>query len=182
MNSSDDHIAAMAELTVQLTLTSEPATPRIPLKISKTVTSKELKVQVSETTKIPLSSLKVIVRGRLVADDDSSMVESFKLEDGSVLHCLGKPVKVEEPPAEPILVASTASTVSVSPQSHSAATAAVSQPFSSLQESLSTMRSLNSSADYLTGVTTLGKILSNIASHPMEDKYRRVSHTSVMDS
>lgn len=169
--------------TIHLTLTSEPAAARIPLQISKSVTSKQLRVQVSEATKIPLTTLKVIVRGRLVADDDSSMVESFKLEEGSVLHCMGKPVKDEELPA-PALVASTASTVSIGQPvaasvASSASTPVPSPSGSSLQAALATMRSLNSPTDYLTGVSTLDKILSNIASHPLEEKYRRVSYSFI---
>jgi hypothetical protein len=36
------------------------------------------------------------------------------------------------------------------------------------------LRGSNSAADYSTAVTTLEKVLSNIISHPMEDKYRKV--------
>lgn len=44
----------------------------------------------------------------------------------------------------------------------------------SLQVALSTLRSSNSAADYLTAVTTLDKILSNCIEKPLEEKYRTV--------
>lgn len=171
------------ELTLQLTVTGTQGAPRVPLKILPTVTATELRQKVSEATSIPLSSLRLIFRGKLIADDAGKQaVEEFKLEEGSVLHCMGKPssgpaVSREEsatalpgsalPSAGPRMTIPPVAAISrVSPLSPT-----VSDPF---KNSLQALRASNSSADYLTAVTTLEKILNNITQHPMEEKYRKV--------
>ena len=69
---------------------------RVALKLDETdVTPKKLRDMVSAVTKIPLKDLRLIFRGRMIKDDDSvaSVVDEYKLENDSVLHCMGKPVQ-----------------------------------------------------------------------------------------
>jgi hypothetical protein len=166
--------AAADTLTVQLTLTGDPSSPRVPLTIEKTATPTQLRAKAAEETKIPLASLKLIFRGRLISDDDSKQVVSeFKLEDDSVLHCMGKPVATQEtasPAANSPSATTVGSSVSFLP-SGIAPSVASTDP---LQVAFNTLRSSNASSVYLTAVTTLEKILSNCVNHPMEEKYRSV--------
>jgi PUB domain/Ubiquitin family len=171
-------------LTLQLTVTAEQGAPRVPLTIPKTITATTLRERVSETTKIPKASLKLIFRGRLIADDDSKeAVPEFKLEDGSVVHCMGKPVKdveAAEPSATAVPASSTARTAAASMPSVPIVRPNVGvpvvpvAPVDPLQAALQTLRASTSPGDYLTAVSTLEKVLSNIANNPMEDKYRKV--------
>lgn len=150
-----------------------------------------MRVLVSETTGIPLAQLKLIVRGRLITDDSSkNAISEFKLEDQSVLHCMGKPVAANagtETPASAssansandtvatptaVPTPSVPATVANSATSNNNNTAA-STP-TSLQAALQRLRQLNSPDVYKTAVTTLSKILKNIIDNPMEEKYRKV--------
>jgi len=174
------------KITLQLTLTAEQGQPRVPLSVSRSVTCSALRQQISEETKIPKSSLKLIFRGRLIGDDETKEAAAeFKLEDGSVLHCMGKPIKggpseaaAVAPSSVPVAAASASmpvsagSSVSVQPApTVPAAPAVATDP---LKAALQTLRTSNSPAQYETAVTTLEKILNNIAKNPMEEKYRSV--------
>jgi len=168
-------------LKVHLTVPAAQAAPRIPLTLSKKVTPSSLRKQVSDATRIPVSSLRLIFRGRLIGDDDNKeAVTEFKLEEGCVLHCMGKPTQVDieeqgsqQQPASSVTAQIRAgSTASI--QANSTTVAASSTITNSLQEALTTLRSSNSPSVYLTAVTTLEKILSNISNNPMEEKYRKV--------
>jgi hypothetical protein len=58
----------------------------------------------------------------------------------------------------------------------SSSSAAAADP---LLEALQTVRTLaQSDAEYVTAITTLGKILANIIDHPMEEKYRTVKKSN----
>ena len=72
---------------------------RVPLTINDNETTKmtptQLRTQVSTVTKIPITELRLIFRGRMIKDDDTlehSVLTEYKLENESVLHCMGKPV------------------------------------------------------------------------------------------
>mmetsp|Transcript_46180 Transcript_46180/g.139999 ORF Transcript_46180/g.139999 Transcript_46180/m.139999 type:complete len:461 (-) Transcript_46180:44-1426(-) len=171
-------------LTVHLALTSAPSSPRIPLKISKDIPAGLLRSSASEATKIPLSIIKLIFRGRLIADSDRDAVVEFKLEDGCVVHCMGKPANEASEGTTSTVTANTTSpssagsSVSIPPGTAAAAAppsasfAADSDP---LKTALTKMKSeCSPPSTYLAGIQTLDKILSNIESHPMEEKYRRV--------
>ncbi|OEU12743.1 hypothetical protein FRACYDRAFT_243999 [Fragilariopsis cylindrus CCMP1102] len=74
---------------------------RVPLTIDDNETTKmtptQLRTQVSTVTKIPITELRLIFRGRMIKDDDTlehSVLTEYKLENESVLHCMGKPVVV----------------------------------------------------------------------------------------
>ena len=55
------------------------------------ITPTQLRSKISDVTKIPLGSLRLIFRGRMIKDDDNvpSVVTEYKLENDSVLHCMG---------------------------------------------------------------------------------------------
>lgn len=179
------------EVTVHLTVTANQAAPRLPLVVAKTDTAAALFGKVSDATNIPRASLKLIFRGRLIPDDDSKQaVTEFKMEEGSVLHCMGKPTGegatsaggasaavatggVGTQAAMPAAAAAAGSTFTFQPTAASASAPAM-PPADPLAAALASLRGSNSAADYSTAVTTLEKVLSNIISHPMEDKYRKV--------
>ena len=162
-------------LTVNLTLTAAPSSPRVSLTIEKTATPTQLREKAAEATKIPLASLRLIFRGRLISDDDSKQVVSeFKLEDDCVLHCMGKPIAALETTSPAATPTSTTAGSSVSFLNAGTAPAVAPAPADPLLAAFDTLRSSNSSSVYLTAVTTLEKILSNCVNYPMEEKYRRV--------
>ncbi|VEU44455.1 unnamed protein product [Pseudo-nitzschia multistriata] len=177
---------------------------RVPLVLEgdhPVLTPGQLRERVSEATGIPLPDLRLIFRGRMIKDEGGigDVVAEFKLEEDSVLHCMGKPV-----PAGGAAVSASASAsassgaaaASESPRVHArsavpplstataasvatAAAAAGGSPPSGgasdpLGLALERLRSGNPPSVYATAVGTLGKVLGNIVSHPMEEKYRRV--------
>jgi len=171
-------------MRINLTLTSAPSSPRAEISISQiNMTATKLRKSIADETKIPLSSLKLIFRGRLIADiNEGDVITEYKLEDGCVIHCMGKPV---------IADASASTTTSVNNASLSAGasvsmggSAATTTNNNSNRESellkdlgalLNDLKSNCSSNEmYLTAVTTLEKIISNITGQPMEEKYRKV--------
>lgn len=174
-------------ITLHLTVTAEQGAPRVPLQINKSATPTELRKQASETTKIPLTALKLIFRGRLIGDDDSKEAATeFKLEEGSVLHCMGKPVKngdavnaaaAAQPSSTTVAALPAGPTVSVQPAATAPSgppAAAAAAPMDPLPAALQQIRAQNTPQVYETAVTTLQKILQNIVQHPLEEKYRRV--------
>jgi PUB domain/Ubiquitin family len=169
---------ANSNITIQLTVTASQGAPRIPLEISTSITASELRDESSKVTKIPLSSLKLIFRGRMITDDPTKhAVTEFNIEEGSVLHCIGKPAENSIQPPAITSVPSTIPTVSVA-STNTATTAP--PPVSTdvgadrLVFALQALRSTNPPATYQTAVTTLDKILSNIVDNPMDEKYRKV--------
>lgn len=161
-------------LTVHLTLTAVPNSPRVPISISKTDSPSDLRRKTAEATKIPLETLRIIFRGRLIAEQsETNVVDEFKLEEGCVIHCMGKPVV-----GDSVMVASTAASADPSAMTRSGtppgadpAPPALVDP---LETSLMTIRNSYSVDVFLAATSMLEKILQNIVSHPMEEKYRKV--------
>lgn len=169
---------------------------RVPLLLDdRVLTPTQLRHKVSETTKIPLKDLRLIFRGRMIKDDDSipSVTVEYKLEDDSVLHCMGKPVEdsnnnsasgssasttaavpdtttVPNRTVVPPLSTSTAASSSAS-SSAAATSSSASDP---LSKSLARLKQNNPLSVYVTAVGTLEKVLTNISGNPMEEKYRKV--------
>jgi len=175
-------------ITIQLTVTGVDGSPRVPLEINQNVSCAALRKLASEKTQIPLDKLRLIFRGRLVGSDESKeAVPEFKIEEGSVLHCMGKPAAAKAEPAtattsasapSPAVNNSTAASATVRVGMNTGAANASAVQQDSLQQCLQRLRSGNSHADYLTGVTTLEKILSNIMNNPMEEKYRKMKQNN----
>ena len=178
---------------------------RVPLLLDDPVvlTPTQLRKKVAETTRIPLSDLRLIFRGRMIKDDDSipSVVSEYKLEDESVLHCMGKPVPdtnssqptgtstttTAAPAAAPANRAvvpplstpvATATAPAARAPSSAAAAAASGSGGDALSKALARLRQHNPPSVYVTAVGTLEKVLGNIAANPMEEKYRRVKRNN----
>jgi len=179
---------------------------RVPLLLDdRVLTPTQLRHKVSETTKIPLKDLRLIFRGRMIKDDDSipSVTVEYKLEDDSVLHCMGKPVEdsnnnsasgssasttaavpdtttVPNRTVVPPLSTSTAASSSASSSAAGSFAAASSSAATSssasdpLSKSLARLKQNNPLSVYVTAVGTLEKVLTNISGNPMEEKYRKV--------
>ena len=177
---------AEEELSIGLTVTATPSAPRISLTIPKDITSSDLRKRASDATKIPINSLRLIFRGKIIKDENTPAVDEFKLSPDCVIHCMGKPQEqanaaaaaAASPAAStaPVVAGSSVSIQSPTTTSASAATANAAPPAANntIQAALATLKSSNPPQTYVTAVTTLEKILSNIMNHPMEEKYRRV--------
>lgn len=171
-----------SSLTVYCAITAENG-KRVQINVQQdNTTPTQLRSLVSQETKIPLGQLRLIFRGRMIKDDSSvDVVKEYKLEKDCVLHCMGKPEAASVSASTSASISTTAPAMAVPTPSF-----AMSQPSSSptptpptppqdpLQTALDTLRSSNSSDQYLTAVTTLDKILTNIIQNPMEEKYRKV--------
>ena len=202
--------ATTTTMTIQLTLTALPGAPRIPLDVTLTddtdtavvTTSSDLRQLVSSRTNIPLSTLRLIYRGRLITDNttDTTMnvITEYKLENGSVLHCMGKPSVTTTETSPEVVTASSTGTIAgnsigstpvttnaAAPTSTVSATTATtpasasstsssSSSVPSLQSALETMRASNAMTIYAKCVKTLQKVLVNIIDHPLEEKYRTI--------
>lgn len=177
----------MTKLTIHLTVAAAAGAPRVPLEITPDISSAELRKQASEVTKIPPTALKLIFRGRMIANDESTeAVTEYKLEDGSVLHCMGKPVENAAPApsaaapssnAAPATGAAALPSVNLIPPAAAAAATSMTGGNSSgdpLAQALQTMRASNPPQVYKTAVETLEKLLAKIIENPLEEKYRRV--------
>ena len=76
-------------LTIYLIKSSSP---RIEITIAKDATPSKLRKVVADTTDIPLTSLRLIFRGRMIVEKSTgSVVDEFGIEEGSALHVVGKP-------------------------------------------------------------------------------------------
>ena len=175
---------------------------RVPLSLENTdLTPTQLRQTVSDATKIPLKDLRLIFRGRMIKDDDSisSVTTEYKLEEGSVLHCMGKPVEDSSnsttesasaaattpdtttvPNRTVVPPLSTATTTPVVAAPSAAAASSTSASFASnrghnpLSNALMRLKQNNPLSVYATAVGTLDKVLTNIVNNPMEEKYRKV--------
>lgn len=82
-------------LTIYLILTSSPGSSRIELSIPTDATAAWLVRRVSHTSGVLEPELKLIFRGRLITNfqltNARHVVDEFGIEDGSVLHVVGKP-------------------------------------------------------------------------------------------
>jgi len=158
---------------------------RVPIEISVESSATQLRQEVSNATRIPLSDLRLIFRGKMIKDDSSPAVTTYQLEDSDVLHCMGKPAsgQVVPPPAVAAAVASNpiAAASAAVPTIPSAALpiASPNPTVHPLQGALTTLRTSNPPPVYSTAVSTLATVLSNIADHPMEEKYRKVKKGNV---
>lgn len=178
-------------LTIYLSLTSSPSTPRAQLILHPpsdrngssndnsnsniAVTASELRRRASELTSVPLDSIKLIFRGRVIPEKDTGdVVEEFKLEDGCVVHVMGKPsVVAYAATASAATVGATqvaGATVTL-PSSNSRNTANInynnndsnsSSAAGILQAAISKLRSSNDSGTYREGLSTAHKLLGNI--------------------
>ena len=181
----------MSKVKLSLSLTNPPR--RVPIEIAADASAKNLFEEASKATKIPIEKMKLIFRGRIISnkggDDEVKVMEEFKLEEGSVIHCMGKPVET------PIASAANASTnsntattagstvtppaasASAAPAPASSATATASTP-SSLSSALLKIKNSHPPTEYKTAINTLLKILSNVINNPMEEKYRKIKKTN----
>jgi PUB domain/Ubiquitin family len=207
-----------SSITVQLTITAQQGASRIPLTIrdnncsgssdadgpsttassslpddggsggGAVMSSTELRQRAAEATKIPLASIKLIYRGRLIVDSSSNdVIRDYKIEHGSVLHCMGKPVAVvnhnDEKEGEKPAAAAAANLPTVGVSAAAAAGNSSNNNRNSsggdaLTVALQNMRVQNSHPVYQTAITTLDKVLDNIIQYPMEDKYRKLKRNN----
>ena len=151
-------IITMADsITVILTLSSLPNSARVPLEVAANESPASLRARVSEATQIPLESLRLIFRGRLVGNEsDKNAVEEYKLEQDSVIHCMGKPVQMAEvpSPSAPAAASGSSVTVQVTATGASAGPTTAAGSRATLTIALTTLRTSNSSSIYLTAVQT----------------------------
>jgi hypothetical protein len=148
-------------LHVSLSLTSCPSSQRIPIEFKSNASAVELYELISRATHIPRSSLKLIFRGKLIPckEDEVDVAQKFKLEEGCVIHCMGKPVSVGE-------------TTAAAATSSAPAAAAATTP--TLTTALNAFRLKCTGETYTTALKTLSKILENIMVNPNEEKYRKL--------
>ena len=186
-----DTIGTMTELNISLSLTSSASSPRIPLKINSKISAVELHDLVSSTTSIPKSSLKLIFRGRLIPckEEEDDVVAKFKLEDGCVVHCMGKPSAATSDStagtaSTAAATAGTNTTASPSIATFVAATSAITTtpsvgPAATTTAFITALQTLKSScandtSKYITALKTLQKVIENIGQNPTEEKYRKI--------
>ena len=184
-------------LTIYLSLTSSPSTPRAQLIIhppsdsdinessnnstTAIITASELRRRASDITSVPLDSIKLIFRGRVIPEKYSgNVVEEYKLEDGCVVHVMGKPTAdaanaaggsigiggarhhqpagatVTMPPANGGTNTTTTSS-NINDTTNSSSSVA-----GMLQAAISKLRSSNDSGTYREGLSTAHKLLGNI--------------------
>jgi PUB domain/Ubiquitin family len=200
-----ENAATSNEITVHLTVTALPTQPRIPLVLDATVdTVTTLREKVASATHIPLASLKLIFRGRLIAANAALnlVVPEYKLENGSVLHCMGKPTTtapaataaastatVPAPAPSFSLIPPGVSIPSAAPSSSAATVSAATTPAVPAAEAADLRDPLvvaiqsqaalcANTADFITALTTVNKILLNIINHPLELKYRQLKQSN----
>jgi len=172
---------AEESITIHFSLTSSPSAPRITETIKKDAKATELRTVAAEATHIPIASLKLIFRGRIIQNDDKGISE-YTVENDCVIHCLGKPVK---PDTSKSTSASTLSssvtstaTVSTTPSAQTNISGTEESSKLTLDVALKALKSKNDTATYSTALTTLGKVVSNIISNPNEEKYRKVKQSN----
>eukprot|EP00581_Thalassiosira_minuscula_P001840 CAMPEP_0183745996 /NCGR_PEP_ID=MMETSP0737-20130205/66526_1 /TAXON_ID=385413 /ORGANISM="Thalassiosira miniscula, Strain CCMP1093" /LENGTH=529 /DNA_ID=CAMNT_0025981675 /DNA_START=13 /DNA_END=1603 /DNA_ORIENTATION=- len=200
MSSSSSSSSSKTTITIYLSLTSSPSTPRISLTLpnsakdnhthvdsSANTNAAELRRRISLLTTVPLETLKLIYRGRVIANkEEGDVVKDYRLEDGCVVHVMGKPVG-DVGGTGAGAGSGTASSTGGAAAAPSAAGASVTLPTaaapssstaasssSPLSLALTKLRTSNDGPTYRTALTTADKLLGNIVSHPMEEKYRTI--------
>lgn len=187
-------------VSISLSLTNPPR--RIPIELPSPSPSCKLHELASKATTIPESTMRLIYRGRIIPprQDDNNVIEDFNLEDGSVIHCIGKPTSTASVVATSNnnnsstanLDSGNSTTVSagsfVTPPPSNSATATVTRSNElttsenngqhPLTQALQTMKSNHPQSEYATALNTISKILSNIINNPMEEKYRKVKRNN----
>lgn len=203
---SSDNTATAAEndggIPILLHQTSNPSAPRItivlPTNAAPPSSSNTLRRLASDATTIPFDSLRLIYRGKIIAaKDDGNVVDEYKLEEGCVVHCLGKastgtPAGTaasttgagiangggNRPVGSSVIPPPAAAAAATAASSTTPAAAAASST-SPLQTALTTLRTSSPNPDtYATALTTLSKLLGNITSNPTVEKYRRVKRSN----
>eukprot|EP00804_Cyclotella_cryptica_P017589 CCRYP_006721-RA/>CCRYP_006721-RA protein AED:0.09 eAED:0.06 QI:0/1/0.5/1/1/1/2/84/471 len=174
-------ISTMSSLTIYLSLTSSPSTPRIPLTLPLNTSSSQLRALAAAATNIPLATMKLIFRGRMIPDKpEGDVATEFKLEEECVIHVMGKPVVVDDHSAQqqqqqqPSAPAAAGASVTIPPTTPPS----VATTPTTLTAALATLRSTNPPATYHTALSTASKLLNNIIQHPMEEKYRSVKQSN----
>ena len=106
---------------------------------------------------------------------DNNVVEEFKLEDECVVHVMGKAVASTPaaPPAVPAAAAVAGASVTI--PTNTASSSSSSAP--PLQQALTALK-LNPPPTYKTALSTASKLLNNIISNPMEEKYRSIKKSN----
>jgi len=182
----------MSKIHLSLSLTNPPR--RVPIEVENGASAKDLFDVASLATKIPVTGMKLIFRGRIIANknDEIGVMDEFKLEEGSVIHCMGKAVETETLQAAMDMNTSSSvsnsnapsastsgSTVTIPPPAAAAsASASASTNSTTLTAALNKIKTSYSASDYKTALTTLSKLLSNVIQNPMEEKYRKVKNTN----
>uniref|UniRef100_A0A7S2JSB3 Ubiquitin-like domain-containing protein n=1 Tax=Leptocylindrus danicus TaxID=163516 RepID=A0A7S2JSB3_9STRA len=166
-----------------LSLTSSPSTPRTPIELPEDASADKLRELVAEETKIPLDKLKIIYRGRMIQKSEN-VVSDFKLEEDSVLHCMGKPLSSTSTAsaADDATDAATNPTPSSSSTTKSTPSdctneSSTSTNFSTVIQSGEMKRSVDATT-FQTALSTLLKLVNNVISHPNEEKYRKVKQSN----
>eukprot|EP00970_Alexandrium_tamarense_P002219 scaffold316_cov188-Alexandrium_tamarense.AAC.11 len=167
-------------LTLYLSLTSSPSAPRIPLTLPPTSNASTLRRLASAATNIPLDSMKLIFRGRVIGEKSEGDVGlEYKLEDESVIHVMGKPpVAAAGSGGGGAVAAAVGTNIAGASVSMNSSTPATSNTSSPLASAMLTLRTNNNSETYRTALATADKLLSNIISHPMEEKYRSIKKSN----
>ena len=169
------------KITIHFSLTSSPSTPRVTEVIDKDTKASQLRTIAAKVTNIPQTSIKLIFRGRIIQNDDNSLAH-YKVEDGCVIHCLGKPVaptKIPESSGVSVGTTATVSTPSVAVASSSSDGNRTSNNQSpSLEGAMKTLKTQNAASIYTTALTTLLKVISNILSNPNDEKYRKLKQSN----
>ena len=180
---------ADSPLTIYLSLTSSPSTPRSTLTIpspTSTFTAAQLRKEAAKITTVPLDKLKLIFRGRVISisnkdlvGNNINVVEEYKLENECVVHVMGKPVAGSGVSATSGAATSTASAATSAtaagarvtlPSSGTTANAAATARSSGsattpIAAALDKLRSSNDGPTYRTALTTADKLLGNVVAH-----------------
>jgi len=134
-------------------------------------------------SRIPATSLKLIYCGRVIlpkVEDTEPVAAKYKLEEGSVVHCMGKPVEGDLVAPTSVATLATSAPAVSDPTVTSAATSSFQavDAAPAVNELLHDLHKLqlegcaNVSATYLTALKTLLKVIDNIIQNPLEEKYR----------
>ena len=105
-SSSNNNGSSSSMITIHLSLTSSPTSPRINLAIDSggSISALELQTQVSEATNIPPSRLRLIYGGRVVvvqaprpppppSERPQNVLVEYGIVDGSVVHVVAGPTE-----------------------------------------------------------------------------------------
>lgn len=130
--------------------------------------------------------MKLIYRGRVIAGKETGdVLKEFKLENESVIHVMGKPATAANDAnttsAPSSTTTATGASVTLPATTSAAAVAAATAPAtdaSPLASALMTLRTSNSNDVYRTALSTADKLLKNIVTHPMEEKYRTIKKSN----
>lgn len=157
----------LLEIKLHFSLTSSPSTPRITRIIGKDTKASQLRQVAADATKIPLSGIKLIFRGRIIQNDDK-VISEYNVENDCVIHCLGKPA--------PNDTSSSSAGAAFSTTSTSSATEGTTT--SSMKSALKALKSKNTTDVTITAYNTLSKVVENILKNPNEEKYRKLKQSN----